>query len=88
MIPNQVIYVIKYGKVSKNLPKPFTPATINKASISEQVRATAKRDSLSRPRLSTYTFCAPMATIRLIEIKKPCIKAVIVNPCSKRGSNR
>ncbi len=53
MIPNQVIYVIKDGKVSRNLPKPFTPATIRRASISEQLKATAKTDSLSNPRFST-----------------------------------
>jgi len=45
--------VIKDGKVSKNLPKPLTPATISAASISEQVSATAKTDSLRSPRLST-----------------------------------
>jgi len=28
-IPNQVIYVIKEGKISKNLPKPLTPETID-----------------------------------------------------------
>ncbi len=47
------MYVINDGKVSKNLPKPFTPAIMRMASISEQVSATAKTDSLSSPRLST-----------------------------------
>ena len=53
MIPNQVMYVMKEGKVSKNFPKPFTPAIMRRASIREQVSATAKTDSLSSPRLST-----------------------------------
>ena len=52
-IPNQVMYVMKEGKVSKNFPKPFTPAIMRRASIREQVSATAKTDSLSSPRLST-----------------------------------
>jgi len=80
MIPNQVMYVMKDGKVSKNLPNPLTPATISRASIREQVRATVKTDSFKRPRLSTYAFCAPIATINPMLIKNPCIKAVIVIP--------
>jgi len=43
---------MKDGKVSKNLPKPFTPATIRRVSMREQVRATAKTDSFKSPRLS------------------------------------
>ena len=53
IIPNQVMYVMKDGKVSKNLPNPFTPAIMRRASISEQVSATAKTDSFRSPRLST-----------------------------------
>jgi len=47
------MYVINDGKVSKNLPRPFTPAIMRRASIREHVSATAKTDSLSSPRLRT-----------------------------------
>ena len=69
---------MKEGKVSKNLPNPLTPAIMNRASISEQVSATKKTDSFKSPRFSTYTFCAPIATIRPILMKKPWINAVII----------
>lgn len=52
-IPNQVIYVMKKGNVSKNFPRPLTPATMSKASIKEQVKATTKTDSFKSPRLRT-----------------------------------
>lgn len=48
-----MIYDIKDGNSSRNLPKPFTPTTIKKASSKEQVRATAKTASFRSPRLRT-----------------------------------
>lgn len=47
------MYDINEGNISKNFPKPLTPTIIKKASINEQVRATAKTDSFKSPRLRT-----------------------------------
>ena len=67
---------IKLMQLLRNIDIPTTPIKINRASESEQKRATAKTWRPISPCLRTNEFCAPMASINENPRKKPVKKAL------------